>query len=69
MPTMTTRIPASAADGNKRLAVMFLELYCISFDLTARLPNDATLDEVAVSVEKSFDEPDLIPLTKCILFG
>ncbi len=40
-------------DGNKRLAVLWLEIFCRSQGLTFTAPGRVGLDELAVSVERS----------------
>jgi prophage maintenance system killer protein len=59
----------AVTDGNKRLAVLFLGLYCFSVDLKITLPNDTTIDQLAVSVEKSGEAHLLVPDVKRILFS
>lgn len=45
----------------------FLDSYCNSLGLKVR--DDVGLDQVAVSIEKSTDERELISLTRKALFG
>ncbi len=58
-------------DGNKRLAVLWLEIYCKTFSLPIVLPKDMTLDVLAVTVEKTkdMDNDSLFGLVRIILFG
>src|SRR3989344_3330712 len=39
-------------DGNKRLAVLWLQIYCDVMNLKIRLPQEMTLDKLVVSVEQ-----------------
>lgn len=57
-------------DGNKRLAVLWLEIYCDTCNLTIDLPKNMTLDQLAVSVEneKGMSIKNLVSLVKIILF-
>lgn len=55
-------------DGNKRLAVLMLELCCIAFELTLSLPEGMTIDQLAVSVEQSHDAHPPVEDVKRILF-
>lgn len=58
-------------DGNKRLAVLWLEIFCKALNLKMKLPDDITLDIVAVSVEKSknIDNDRLFNLVKRVFFN
>ena len=57
-------------DGNKRLAVVWLEIFCDAFELPISLSSSLTLDVLAVSVEKSkLDHHTLIQFVKDILFN
>lgn len=55
-------------DGNKRLATMWLEIYCNTFSL--KISNLIPLDELAVSVEaeKELTLQELVQTVKFILF-
>ncbi|MDQ5950006.1 MAG: Fido protein [Patescibacteria group bacterium] len=55
-------------DGNKRLATMWLEIYCNTFSL--KISNSMPLDQLAVSVEaeKDLSLQDLVQSVKVILF-
>ncbi len=58
-------------DGNKRLAVMWLEIYCKILNLKIVLPKGLTLDVLAVTVEqlKDVNNDQLFGLVKKVLFG
>ena len=56
-------------DGNKRLAVLMLELCCIAFELNLSLPDGITLDQFAVSVENSTDQHPPVEDVRRVLFG
>lgn len=55
-------------DGNKRLAVLWLDIFCQAREL--KIKEDVKLDELAVGVEKTKDMEigKLIELVKIILF-
>ena len=57
-------------DGNKRMAVLWLDILCEVYDITMTLPKSMTLDVLAVSVEaeKQFSIRELIMLVRTILF-
>lgn len=57
-------------DGNKRLSVLFLEIYCKTNNLTIDIPKTLTLDQLAVSIEneKTMTIKNLSNLVKIILF-
>lgn len=56
-------------DGNKRLAVLWLEIFTDILKIEIKMPKNVGLDKLAVAVEKS-DIPHkiLIPLLKRIMF-
>jgi hypothetical protein len=56
-------------DGNKRLATLWLQVYCDIFKLN--LKPELTLDVLAVSVEKDkfFELSNLVTIVKFALFG
>lgn len=57
-------------DGNKRLAVLWLEIFTESMNIPIRLPSHITLDVLAVAVEQAkFDHHRLIEIIKDLLFG
>ncbi len=58
-------------EGNKRLAVAWLEYYCIATELVITLPPDYTLDGLAVAVESSRYAHDKIikALTRILFSG
>lgn len=56
-------------DGNKRLSILWLEIFCTAFGLKIDLPKDLTLDMLAVAVERSeLEEDELIKNIKILLF-
>ena len=56
-------------DGNKRMAVLWLEIYCEVVGLTISLPKDITLDQMAVGVEKLQLPSDVsVEIIKTFLF-
>lgn len=58
-------------DGNKRLAVLWLQGYCDEHNLKLGLPNGMNLDDLAVSVveAKELDNETTLFLVRSILFG
>lgn len=56
-------------DGNKRMAVFFLEVFCSVSGLVLSLPPDTALDQIAVSVEKGGEAHLMVPDVKRVLFG
>lgn len=58
-------------DGNKRLAVLWLEVFCDILGLTISLPPDLTLDTLAVTVVNTsdMDMDQLYETVRVILFG
>ena len=56
------------ADGNKRLSVYFLEIYCLEKGLTLNMAPSVTLDALAVSVEKGGESHLLVQSVRRILF-
>lgn len=60
----------AVTDGNKRLATMWLQIFCDSTKLELSLPNGIALDILAVSIEKSTLQLEkIIETTKGILFS
>lgn len=56
-------------DGNKRLAVLWLQIFCDVMKLQIKLPEQMTLDKLAVSVEAAnMNMDDLCNATRTILF-
>ena|SRR3989344_924918 len=57
-------------DGNKRLALLWLEIFCDAMNLKINLPSDMTLDKLAVSVEQTKDltMENLCEIVRIILF-
>src|ERR1700733_7114166 len=58
-------------DGNKRLAVLWLEIYCDSLGLKIQLPLGITMDILAVTVLETKDVPidQIYDFVRIILFG
>jgi prophage maintenance system killer protein len=58
-------------DGNKRLAVLWFEIYCEVFELSIKLPSHITLDELAVAIEqeKGLDIYEIVGLVRVGCFG
>lgn len=58
------------ADGNKRLAVLWLDIFCEIYGIPLNLSKGVELDVLAVSVENEKDIPirNLIQLVRRILF-
>ncbi len=57
-------------DGNKRLALMWLEIYTEVHKLKLNLPEKVGLDELAVAVENvKTDHHELISILKIVLFS
>jgi len=56
-------------DGNKRLALLWFQIFCESFGIAAQVSPFIALDILAVAVEQAkLDHYSLIELTKRILF-
>ena len=57
-------------DGNKRLAVLWVEILCAAYDIKVDLPATMPMDKLAVSVEqeKDMDFESLVNVVKMILF-
>jgi death on curing protein len=57
-------------DGNKRLSVLWLSVYCKALNIAINLPENITLDEIAVSIEKEkeMSMKSLTNLVRIILF-
>lgn len=57
-------------DGNKRLAVLWLELFCGAHRLAIKLPEGVGLDQFAVAVE-AMREPyrEALGITQALLFS
>lgn len=56
-------------DGNKRLAVLWVQFFCDSLGLDLQLP-EGILDGIAVAVEQSSEKiEELIPVVRQILFN
>ena len=58
-------------DGNKRLAVLCLQIFCSIYELEIKITPELGLDVLAVSVEntKDMDNDTLFAAVKIILFG
>ena len=58
-------------DGNKRLAVLWLELFCKIFNLKIDLPKGITLDVLAVSIEQTKNDgsDSLYKIIELLLFN
>lgn len=55
-------------EGNKRLAVSFLQLYCDTFRMDLHLPVSISLDKLALAVEKVRFYDDLVDDIRSLLF-
>lgn len=57
-------------DGNKRLAVLTLQVYVDALELRLQLPSGITLDELAVAIEKekALEMDTLLRVAHTILF-
>jgi prophage maintenance system killer protein len=57
-------------DGNKRLSVLWLEIFTDSMEIPLQLPSSITLDILAVTVgQATIDHDELIGIVRVILFG
>ncbi len=57
-------------DGNKRLAVLWVEILCAAYEIDMHLPATMPMDKLAVSVEQAKDMnfETLVKVVKTILF-
>ena len=57
-------------DGNKRLSVLWLDVYCTALNLKINIPKSLSLDQLDVTVEneKTMSMEELVGIVKLILF-
>lgn len=57
-------------DGNKRLAVLWLDVFCAANGIEIKLPDGVTLDQFAVAVEAmDGSHHEALVITRQLLFG